>query len=121
MQRLQELDRAIAQHLDAGEIAEAIPPAREYLGLLERILGKDHWQTGDAHRSLETYQRLAGQTREVQNRYAKARQANGRARQFYDHGQYGAAALLSQEALSILRDILGEDHPDTATSYNNLA
>src|SRR4051794_35602736 len=65
--RLQELDQTIAQHLDAGEIAEVVPLARDYLGLLEHLRGKDHWQSGDARRRLETYQRLAGQTREVQN------------------------------------------------------
>ena len=51
----------------------------------------------------------------------KARQADARARQLYARGQYAEAALLFQESLSIRRDILGEDHPDTAASYNNLA
>ena len=84
-------------------------------------LGKDHWQTGDARRDLETYRRLAGLPREVQDRYAKARQADARANQLYVRGQYAEAALLFQETLTIRRDILGEDHPDTADSYSNLA
>ena len=58
--RGEKLDSAINQRLDAGQIAEAVPPAREKLDLLARTRGKDHWQTGDARRELETYQRLAG-------------------------------------------------------------
>src|SRR5271157_3510210 len=119
--RVQKLDSAIHQRLDAGQIAEAVLPAREKLDLLARTLGKDHWQTGDARRVLETCQRLAGLPRDVQDRYVKSRQANTRASQLYARGQYTEAALLFQEDLSIRRDILGEGHPDTATSYNNLA
>src|SRR5215831_6230704 len=81
--RVEKLDGAINQCLDAGRIAEAVPPARERLDLLERGLGKDHWRTGDARRNLETYQRLAGLPREVQDRYVKARQADAKAHQLY--------------------------------------
>ena len=119
--RVEKLDSAINQRLDAGQIAEAVPPAREKLDLLARTLGKDHWQTGDARRDLETYHRLAGLPREVQDRYLKARQANTRASQLYARGEYAEAALLFRETLRVGRDTLGEDHPDTATSYNNLA
>src|ERR1700733_1272214 len=63
--RFQELERAAAQRLDAGQIAEAVSPAREKLDLFARTRGKDHWQTGDARRDLETYHRLAGLPREV--------------------------------------------------------
>ena len=119
--RGEKLDSAINQRLDAGQIAEAVLPAREKLDLLARTLGKDHWQTGDARRDLETYHRLAGLPREVQDRYAKARQADARANQLSDRGQHTEAALLFRETLTIRRDILGEDHPDTANSYNNLA
>src|SRR5215472_5994899 len=55
--RVEALDSSINQRLDAGRIAEAVPPAREKHELLERGLGKDHWRTGDARRDLETYQR----------------------------------------------------------------
>jgi len=119
--RVEKLDSAINQRLDAGQIAEAVLPAREKLDLLARTRGKDHWQTGDARRDLETYHRLAGLPREVQDRYVKARQAITRASQLYARGQYAEAALLSQEDLSIRRDILGADHHETAASYNKLA
>jgi tetratricopeptide (TPR) repeat protein len=119
--RVEKLDSAINERLEAGQFAEAVPPAREKLDLLERIRGKDHWRTGDARRDLETYQRLAGLPREVQGRFAKAHQAKARAIQLYARAQYAEAALLFQEDLSVRREILGEAHPDTAASYNNLA
>jgi hypothetical protein len=119
--RVDQLDAAIEPRLDAGQIAEAVPPAREKFDLLARTRGQDHWQTGDARRDLETYHRLAGLPREVQDRYAKARQADARATRLRACGQYAEAELLRRETLSIRRDILGEDHPDTAESYYDLA
>src|SRR5262249_19518268 len=38
-----------------------------------------------------------------------------------DQGKYAEAGPLLQKALDIRRKALGEEHPDTAASYNNLA
>src|SRR5262245_50866566 len=119
--RLEELDRLIDQRLDAGQVAEAIPPAREVLELLERTRGKDDWRTGDARRNLQTYERLAGQPREVRERYAEALRAEAQGLQHLARGRYAEAAPLFQESLSIRQEILGEGHPDSATGYDNLA
>jgi tetratricopeptide (TPR) repeat protein len=119
--RLKELDRAIAERLDVGQIAEAIVPAAHRLDLLKRARGKDHWLITDARRDLETYQRLAAQPREVQERYAKARQTRARANGLHARGRYAEAVPLLQEILTVHREILGEDHPHTAYSYNILA
>src|SRR5262245_26224546 len=86
--RLQELDRTIDQRLAAGQLAEAIPLAREKLDRLIGSRGKDHWETGNARRELETYRRLATQPRAVQERYAKARRATDQAVQLYGRGRY---------------------------------
>ena len=39
---------------------------------------------------------------------------------FYEHGEYDKAIEAYQQALAICRKVLGEEHPETATSYNNL-
>ena len=39
----------------------------------------------------------------------------------YNQGRYGEAEPLYQQALAIMREQLGEQHPHTATSLNNLA
>ncbi len=119
--RVEKLDGTINPRVDAGQIADAVPPAMEKLDLLARIRGKDHWQTADARRDLETYRRIAGLPREAQDRFAKAHRAEARAIEVLALGQYAEAALLFQENLSIHRDLMGEDHPITATSYNNVA
>jgi hypothetical protein len=89
--RVEELDGVINRSLYAGRIAEAIPPAREKLDLLARTRGQNHWRTGDARRDLETYRRLAGLPREVQDRFVKAQKANARANQLDAKGQYAEA------------------------------
>ena len=71
--RIEDLDKTIDQDLKAGRIAEAIPPVREKLDLLVHLRGKEHWQTGNARRDLETYEQLAVRPREVQDRFAEAR------------------------------------------------
>ena len=43
------------------------------------------------------------------------------ARLYYEVGEYTKALPLYEKALKIDQNVLGEEHPDTATSYNNLA
>ena len=90
--RVEELDGAINRRLNAGPLAEALPPAREKLDMLARARGQDHWQTGDARRDLETYTRLADRPREVQDRYTRAQQADTRATELFGRGRYAEAA-----------------------------
>ncbi|MDE6056306.1 MAG: tetratricopeptide repeat protein, partial [Lachnospiraceae bacterium] len=40
---------------------------------------------------------------------------------YYSQGEYKKAEELYKKALVISERVLGEGHPDTATSYNNLA
>jgi tetratricopeptide (TPR) repeat protein len=119
--RIEELDKAVRQQVEAGRIAEAVPPAREKLDLLVRLRGADHWQSGDARRDAETYDRLAARPRQVQDRFAEARREEARGEELYGRGQYAPASERFQKAITIRRDILGEDHPETAESYNSVA
>jgi tetratricopeptide (TPR) repeat protein len=119
--RVDDLEKTISQQVDAGRIAEAIPPAQERLDLLVRLRGKDHWETGDARRDVETYEHLAARPRAVQDRFAEAQRAIARGEQFYGQGQYARASEAFQEALAIGREILPEGHPSIGESYNNLA
>jgi len=49
------------------------------------------------------------------------KQLNGRAVQLYHECQYSQAVSLTEEALTLARQIWGEEHPNIATSLNNLA
>ena len=46
---------------------------------------------------------------------------NGLALQLWQDRRYNLADALFRSALDIRRRVLGEDHPDTATSYKNFA
>ena len=52
---------------------------------------------------------------------AQATQFTQQADELYQAGRYGEAAPLYQRALAIYETALGNDHPDTANSLNNLA
>ncbi len=51
----------------------------------------------------------------------KAQELNARVVQLYQQGKYAEAIPLALEALRIQELVLGPDHPDVATSLNNLA
>ncbi|MBE9129741.1 MULTISPECIES: tetratricopeptide repeat protein [unclassified Coleofasciculus] len=48
-------------------------------------------------------------------------QLNQQAVQLYNQGQYAQAVSLAEDALTLARQIWGEEHPNIATSLNNLA
>ncbi|NES00462.1 MAG: tetratricopeptide repeat protein, partial [Symploca sp. SIO1B1] len=52
---------------------------------------------------------------------AEAEKLNQQAFQLYQVGKYSEAIPLAEKALAIRQRILGEEHPDVATSLNNLA
>ncbi|NER24952.1 MAG: tetratricopeptide repeat protein [Symploca sp. SIO1C2] len=52
---------------------------------------------------------------------AEAERLNQQVIQLYQAGKYDEAIPLAEKALAILLRILGEEHPDVATSINNLA
>jgi tetratricopeptide (TPR) repeat protein len=51
----------------------------------------------------------------------EAKRLNQQAGQLYDAGKYSQAIPLLERALAISEKVLGKEHPDVATSLNNLA
>ncbi|MBE9032936.1 CHAT domain-containing protein [filamentous cyanobacterium LEGE 11480] len=62
-----------------------------------------------------------GRSPEATAALAKANQLNQQAFQFFQEGQYQAAISPVEAALQIQQQILGDRHPDVASSLNNLA
>jgi tetratricopeptide (TPR) repeat protein len=60
-------------------------------------------------------------TAEQTAQLAEANRLNQQVTQLYQQGQYAAALPLAQKALAIREQLLGANHPDVATSLNNLA
>jgi hypothetical protein len=53
--------------------------------------------------------------------WRKALQRAGEAQRLAQKTQYAKALVLWQERLKWCREVLGEEHPDTAESYNKVA
>lgn len=107
----QNLEAAVRQD-------EAIKIQEEIIALRTRVQGADHWEVINEQLYLKTLRSLDADGRRQQQ---IAIQANRDGFQLNAKGRYNEAQPLLQKALEIYRKALGEDHPDTARSYNNLA
>jgi CHAT domain-containing protein/Tfp pilus assembly protein PilF len=56
-----------------------------------------------------------------QDKLAEAEKLTQQVIQLYQQGKYNEAIPLAEQALAIRKKVLGDNHPDTATSLNNLA
>ncbi|NET67072.1 MAG: tetratricopeptide repeat protein [Moorea sp. SIO1G6] len=63
---------------------------------------------------------IAQQQESGQEQLAKAKQLNQQVIELYKQGKYSEAIPLAQDALRIRKQLLGEEHPDIATSLNDL-
>src|SRR5205085_9767907 len=119
--RVAELEKQIQALEDAGKFAEAQAPAKEIVKVRTRVQGADHWQTADARLVVQTQQWIAGQSPALQQEMAAVGKLAAEANQLYQQGRHGQAEPLLRKILVIQRQVLGEEHADTARSYNNLA
>jgi CHAT domain-containing protein/tetratricopeptide (TPR) repeat protein len=94
---------------------------QQVLATLTRMHGKDHWEVTDARMALEAVERLSRLAPADRRRLAEAVQLNGRVVQLYQQGKTQEALPLAQKALEMRKQVLGERHPDFATSLNRLA
>jgi tetratricopeptide (TPR) repeat protein len=120
-QRVVELNRAIAALWGDGKFAEAIEPARQAVAICHKALGDGHWQTADWRRYVETLRTIPALPAEGRRALASVPALDAAGQVAYAKAHYEEAANLRLRAVEILRRWLGERHPDTATSYKNLA
>jgi hypothetical protein len=116
-----ELHRRLGDLEEAGKFDEALAPARDLLALRQRVQGASHWETEDARRRVETLRHIAAQPMDAQRQLVLANKQMAEERQLHDRGKYAQAEPLLRQTLAIQRQVLGEEHPDTATSLHNLA
>ncbi|MCT7990299.1 tetratricopeptide repeat protein [Laspinema olomoucense] len=123
----------MGRHLYPKSLAEY----QEALTAAEQVFGPSHFHTLDVLEAMAELCRKMGQHQaadeyaERHNAYVKvgesevtpklARRLSIIGRAFYDKGEYGKAEPLWKQAMNICRKVLGDEHPDTATSLNNLA
>ena len=119
--RAKQLQEQVDRHWAAADFEQALKPAQELAALRGQVQGPDHWGAVNARWKVKALERIRQQGAAQQKnmahvpaleRQASALEAKGRARD---------AVPLRQQILDACRKLLGEDHPDTATGYNNLA
>jgi tetratricopeptide (TPR) repeat protein len=116
-----EQEKQLAQLQEAGQWEEALPVAQAQDQLRVRAQGADHWQAIDARFHVEAIRRVLKASKEEQQSYRRALTMQREAAGLVARGRYREAQPLFEQVLAICRKVLGEEHPDTAVSYDNLA
>jgi tetratricopeptide (TPR) repeat protein len=108
--------------LEEGDgYAEAVKAAEELMVLRTRVQGTDHQEVRDTRLRVTTLRLVAGLAPEDRKEVRAAVAANQVGIKLYAQGKYAEAQPLLEKALAIRRKALGEEHPQTATGYGNVA
>jgi len=116
-----DLEKRITALEAADNYAEAIRQREELLALRTRGQGAEHWQTVDEKWALAATTKVAALAEEKRAGWRQAEKGAAAAERLEQQAQYDKALALCQERLKWCREVLGENHPHTAISYNNLA
>ena len=119
--RAAELEKQAAEHETADRYPEAIKAAEELLALRVRLQQEDHWEVVDLRWAIDGLRTVAALSAEKRGGWRKAAEANLDAQRLEDKGAYELARPLREERLRWSREVFGENHVDTADSYNVLA
>jgi CHAT domain-containing protein len=119
--KVETLEKQIGDLQRQGQFAEAVAPAREVLKIRSRLQGEDHWETVNARIKEQTCVRLGGLRGELQSEIEKAMRQYEESERLRLGGHFAEAEALCRIVLEVRNRILGEDHPYTAVSCNNLA
>jgi tetratricopeptide (TPR) repeat protein len=104
-----------------GDFTEALRLERQALEARRRLQGPTHQLAINASLWTERWARMARLPAFRQRQAGRALRKDAEGARFRSKGQFAQADLMCREALAIRRKALGEEHPDTAASYNNVA
>jgi Tfp pilus assembly protein PilF len=116
-----ELEGWVEGAQQAGKWEEALRAEKELLELRQKVQGKDHWQAVDARCQVQALMAAQRQSQEVQKEYAGLPDLQRQAEALVARGRHREAQPPLEKVLAIRLEVLGEEHPHTASSYNNLA
>jgi tetratricopeptide (TPR) repeat protein len=119
--KAQALEKSLAPLQAAWKLEEALKVAEELTQMRTRLQGADHWQAVNARQTAEALRRASLQGNEAQQQYATSFALARQASALQATAHYREAQPLLEKVLAARRQVLGEEHPDTATGYNNVA
>ncbi|HEY5311320.1 MAG TPA: tetratricopeptide repeat protein, partial [Pirellulales bacterium] len=109
------------RELERESFSQAEKRFQEALDIRTAVLGGGHWKVTDARLQVEQARLLAKLNPRDRQDLRNAEQANRKLVRLYGEGQYQAAIELAEKCRVTRLRLLGEAHPDYATSLNNLA
>jgi tetratricopeptide (TPR) repeat protein len=116
-----ELGKRIEELEAADKYAEAISQSAELLALRTKVQGVDHWETVNEKWTVTALKKVAALPEQKRTGWRKASRGNAQAKGLEQKAHYVKALSLRQERLKWCRQVLGEEHPDTARNYANVA
>jgi tetratricopeptide (TPR) repeat protein len=119
--RVKEWEAELVKAEEAGRFADAGEAARRILEKRQQAQGEGHWEAVSAAWQLKALERVAALPADAQKEWRALGGILRESAQYVQRGRYAEAQRLDEKALVIRRNVLGEDHPDTAQSYNDLA
>jgi tetratricopeptide (TPR) repeat protein len=118
--RAYELDEAIVNAMKTGHWSQAVAAAEQLLALRRRIQGEKHFEAVDASWQVKMLRRLESLPSSDRAAFLAAEDLNEQAESLFRQGKSAASRPLFEQVLASCRRLLTDDHPQTATSYNNL-
>jgi tetratricopeptide (TPR) repeat protein len=116
-----QLEDKLVALQEAGKFAEALKVAEALAQLRTKLQGADHWESLDARSEVEAIRRVLRASNEEQQSYSRTNALQGQVNALQARGRYREAQPLVEQLLALRKRVLGEDHADTATSYNAVA
>jgi tetratricopeptide (TPR) repeat protein len=112
-----EQENQLLKLQEKGEFENALKVAEALAELRAKKQGADHWEAVNAHWQVEALRRVLRQDPKARDAYAGIPALLRR----IDDLEPQKAQPLIEKVLAIRRQVLGEEHPDTAISYQMLA
>jgi tetratricopeptide (TPR) repeat protein len=115
------LQMRLNRHFAAGEFEQAARLAEQIAAFRAQRQGRRHWQSIDARFEAASWSRLAKVPQRNRPAVLRNRALTNEGLTLLYRGRSREAEKPLRQALAILLEVHGEQHPDTANGYNNLA
>jgi tetratricopeptide (TPR) repeat protein len=121
LRQLEQLEARSMQAVMASDFKEALRLSRQALAARRRLQGASHWQAIDTRLNVQRWDRLTKVPAKDRPQVALALRKLAAGQELISRRDLRGASKAFQEALAILRKVLGEDHPETANGCNKMA